>query len=201
MKGRIKNLITAGLLAIAPKATAELKSQLELTEVATAERPMHRVQTRLFGLPANSNAYLVWEHQDSDYHKLRLETLPVKTKNVSLGLAAQYVDGTNFEAHEEIGVSLKINGNPTENSYAQTKIRFFPEENNISTYSFFEAPKIKVDFLGSYDTHTTSTMLNPGIHYKLNETIYFGLETRISGEIDELEPVYTGIRVGAKFSK
>lgn len=198
---KILTAISAALSLIGAANAEELKPHLELTEVVTSKKPVHRVQTRLFGLPLDSNTYTVWEHKDSDYYKLRLESLPLKHKNLSLGLAAQYVDGTNFEAHEELGISLKIKGKPIEDSYALAKIRFFPETDTLSTYSFLETPKLKADLLGSYNIETTRTMLNPGIQYKINNIFYIGLETRLSGEIDNLKPIYSGIRIGAKFSK
>ena len=207
MKNKIKTLIGSllvGATAFMPMQTrAEEKPStcLQLTGIATESgKPLSRAEVIMNGMPLTSDAYILGEHRgENDFYKFKGQIVPFNYKWLGLGIAGQHIDGTNFDAHQEAGAVLRFKGKPTEKSFTKLDFSYFPKTDIVDTYSFFSSPRIYADLLGTYNTETKSTMLRPGIDVKLGKNYSLGLEAKFSGEIDDLEQDYIGIRGKIKF--
>ncbi len=114
-------------------------------------------------------------------------------------MAVQHVDKTNFNAHNDLGLSLRINGKLNRKTFGKIDLRYFPKERTIDSYAFISRKKLFLDCISSYNHETDSAMFVPGIDYKLNKNCSIGLESKFTGKIKVLQTRYTGMRFKLKF--
>jgi hypothetical protein len=161
--------------------------------------PINRVEA--FGkLPFDFEYYGVAEEQgESDFYKSRLQWMPLKKGPLSLGVAAQHVNGNNFPEHNEVGVAARIQGKPTEGSFGKLDIRHFPDRETTDLYGFVSGKGVFADCLSAYNHETGTGFVNPGVDFNLGKGVSVGVEAKFSGEPDNLDKDYAGLRIKKVF--
>ena len=201
----IKNMIGIGLTTllgyIAVANANDLKTDLILRGVATEDqKPITSAELLVRGLPVKSDFYAVKDGaKGNEYYKFRTQSVPLEYGIVGLGIAGQYVDGTKFEEHQEVGPVLRLKGKPTEKTFAKSDLRWFPERNEIDGYMFFDSPWAFADCLWKYNFEKDSGAFRPGIDAKITDNVSIGLEGKFVGRIDEMQKDYVGVRAGVRF--
>jgi hypothetical protein len=193
-------IIVFGVFAVL--AHAEPKVSGKLIEIFPDNgEPITRAEFLINKLPLKSDIYLTGEHRgDDDFYKARVQAAPLKiNKNFSLGTAAQHVDGTNFPAHQEVGVLVRISGEPIKDSFGKADIRYFPETDLADIYAFLDSKKFFAELYASYNTKTENAMLRPVVDFKIWKNVFVGIEAKFAGEISDLERLYLGLRAGVSF--
>jgi hypothetical protein len=210
MTKKLKKILTgialAGALLFSPSAKAgeapvNPKVNGEIAQVVKDEgKPTLRGQFWIKNLPFNSDIYGLWENSDvTDFYKSRLSSLPIKYESLEMGAVVQHVDGTNFKAHDDLGLALRLSGKINPEIFGKIDLRYFPKEKSIDGYGFITRDKIFLDCVSSYNYETGSTMFVPGIDYKINPNLSLGIESKFTGEIDNLDNQYTGVRLKLRF--
>lgn len=163
-------------------------------------KPGVRGELLIKGLPLNSDIYVTGEHFADYFYKTRVQSSFLKlTNNISLGAAAEHVDGTSFAAHQEIGGLVRLVGHPIESVFAKLDVRYWPEIDTLDMYGFVDSTKFFAELLGSYNTETECLMLRPAVDFKVTKNVFIGMEVKITGELKNLDTVYTGLRAGISF--
>jgi len=184
----------------AAKAPKVKVSGLLAQIVAEGQKPTTRTQVIIKNLPYNTDGFITAQHQGSnDFYKFRTQTAPLKYDIVSLGGILQHVDGTEFDAHQEAGILLRLSGNPTENSFAKSDFRYFPTRGDLGGKMLFDSEKVFADLLWNYNFNTDNAFFRPGVEYKLGKNVLLGLEGKVSGEIKDMKTDYVGLRGTARF--
>ena len=207
IKKKAKEIILTGALTIAALiglgCGPETKpiTNIQLAEIAAEGRkPISREDTLIKKLPYNSDIYITAEcSDDSIFAKVRGQSVYMVNKNLGIGAAAQHVDGNRFDAHQEAGAIVRIQGKPIDKAFAKADIRYFPTRDSIDAYVMFDSNKIFVDMLGNCNTETKSAVIRSGVEYKFCDTFSLGLENKLAGLIDDLKQDYIGVRVKIRF--
>jgi hypothetical protein len=206
LRKTLTGIVLAGALFFPPSAKAgeapvNPKVNGEIAQVVKVEgKPTLRGQFWVKDLPFNSDTYGLWESCDAtDFYKFRLSSLPIKYKSFEMGAVIQHVDGTNFESHDDLGFALRLSGKINPKIFGKIDLRYFPKEKTIDGYGFITRDKVFLDCVSSYNHETGSTMFVPGIDYKINPNLSFGIESKFTGEIDNLDNQYTGVRLKLRF--
>lgn len=186
---------------LAKDAKQPLKANITQTEVvAKGQKPISRNEILVNKLPLNSDIYFVWENKgNNDFYKLRAQIIPFKYRLFELGVAAQHVDGTAFDAHNELGLVTRIKRKPSKDSFAKIDLRYFPSKDSLDTYALFSNKSVFADLLGSYNLKTNKAMFRLGIDRKINKDLSVGLEGKFSGKIENLKENYVGLRAKINF--
>lgn len=194
-------VLTGALMFGSSAEAAEPKTSLSLSEIASfGQIPILRLESYTSGLPGNSDFYNVWENQDdNDFYLSRLQTFPLKYKNFGLGLVAQHIDGTNFDAHDELGLATMFFGKPTKSSFAKGTLRYFPTRDMLSGYGILDTKKIFADLVASYNTKSKNASFTLGVDFKLPSDWYLGLEIKMSGRFGDLKKNSVGLRLRKNF--
>lgn len=206
LRKTLTGIALAGALLFSPSANAgeakvNPKVNGEIAQVVKDEgKSTLRGQFWVKDLPFNSDTYGLWESCDAtDFYKFRLTSLPIKYKSLGMGAVVQHVDGTNFEAHDDFGLALRLSGKVNPKTFGKIDLRYFPKEKTIDSYGFLTKGRFFLDCVSSYNHETDSAMFVPGIDYKINNDLSLGIETKFTGEIGDLENQYSGVRVKLRF--
>jgi hypothetical protein len=141
LRKTLTGIALAGALLFSPSAKAgevPVKPRVngEIAQVVKDEgKLILRGQFWIKDLPFNSDIYGLWENCDAtDFYKFRLSSLPIKYKSLEMGAVVQHVDGTNFEAHDDFGLALRLSGKINPEIFGKIDLRYFPKEKTIDGY-------------------------------------------------------------------
>jgi hypothetical protein len=208
IKKTLVSLILAGCFLFGSKAEGaedqekqSIKGNAYITRIETDKGAgINRLETTLTGLPFNSDTYTLFEgYEEGYYGKVRIQSLPINTGNVSLGAAAQRKFAPFLpNADNQLGLVGRIQGSPIKNSFGKMDLRYFPKEKELDAYAFVDTEKVYIDVLACYNLDSKTAFLLPGMDYKINPNLSVGLEASMSGT-SKLKTDYTGIRVKLSF--
>jgi hypothetical protein len=204
IKRKLLPLVLAGGLALggniaSAQDTSAPKLNASLTRIESQESQINRAEIMARDLPFNSDIYALLEDYGEGYfNKYRLQSVPLKTDNLGLGLAVQHKSSSFFEPYNQIGLVGRLQGCPTKKTFGKIDLRYFPKEQDLGTYAFLDTPKLYFDVLAGYNLDSHSAYVVPGVDWKLHKNFSLGLEGSFSGE-GKLEKDYVGIRAKLNF--
>ena len=195
----INKIISIFLLALAPYiAQAQMKTSLTQSDIIFEKTPLTRTEVLMKDMPANTDAYIVFEHQgEGNFYKLRAQALPLSYSLLSAGGAVQHVNGG--VPREEIGAVLRAKGNIANKLFAKADFQYYPKRNVIESYEFLDGKIAGIDMfadnLGSYDSKNGSFSLRTGADYKASDKFWIGIEGKTNSNNGKATLDYIGARV------
>jgi hypothetical protein len=149
------------------------------------------------GLPVHSDVYLTTGLSDTVFYKGRLQSFPLWSAPVGLGVALQYVGGSAFEDHAEGGIVLRLQGNKDE-FFGKVDARYFPTRNTVDGVVVLKSGDFGFDMIGSYQFETKGLMLRPALEARLDSKVSVGIEAKFTGTVPDVKLQYVGARVKVK---
>ena len=159
MANKIKSTVLAGLISVGAVAgelqervgsmiSGPHKPNVVLTRVEPDKEKTRQHVQYFQKLPLDLDLYgIAQEQADSDFYKARLQWIPLKEGPLSLGIAGQYVNGSNFPEHTELGIASRLQGKPTKDTFGKIDLRYFPDRETFDSYGFLTGKKIYADCL------------------------------------------------------
>ena len=208
IKRKILPLILAGgLLSLSGNAVKaeenakpNPKVNASITRIETDQNQgINRAEIMVRDLPFNSDIYTIFEdYGDSYFNKSRIQSIPIRTDNLGLGIAAQHKTSSFFDPYSQIGVAGRVQGSPTKKSFGKIDLRYFPKEKDLEAYAFLDTKRFYFDIVTGYNIDSKNAFVMPGVDYKIHKNVSMGLETSLSGK-DKLEKDYVGLRLKLNF--
>lgn len=200
----MKTINSAGKIALAgclaTLAAAGCKVNPTLTGIVANDQAIARGEVLARNLPANSDVYVTDEYNaDSNFFKARAQVVPLKCGPVSLGLAAQYADGSDFTGNGEAGVVIRVAGKLPKDMFGKSDIQYFPEANKLEGYAFISSKNALADVLWKHGFDDGSGFVRPGFDWKLGKKVSIGVEGKFAGKCRDLQTKYVGGRVKVSF--
>ncbi len=171
-----------------------------LTGIVADNQAIARGELLARNLPANSDVYVTDEcNADSNFFKARAQVVPVKCGPVSFGLAAQYVDGSNFTGNAEIGAVVRVAGKLPKGMFGKSDIQYFPEANKLEGYAFISSKNALADALWKHGFDEGAGFVRLGFDRKLGKKVSIGVEGKFAGKCSDLQTKYVGGRLKVNF--
>lgn len=201
MKRKIKKAREFAMTAcLVSMAATGCKSNVFLSEIVSDKQVISRGELLTRNLPANSDIYIVGEgNAESNFFKARAQVAPLKCGPVQFGLAAQHVDGSNFDAYQELGLLIRVAGKLPNGRFGKSDIGYFPEQNKLEGYAFVDSNKVLTDVLYKHDLDNGEGFVRPGFDFKLRKKASLGIEGKFAGKPRDLQTKYVGARVKINF--
>lgn len=194
--------LLAGVLTAS--ATDKPTANVDLTEiVANEKKPISRAEILVTNMPMNLSLYTLMEYcNNNGLYKARGQYTPFrgihKGINYSVSLTAQHIDGTSFDAHQEAGAILSLDGKPTEDTFVKAIFRYFPSK-SMDAFIITDINGVKTEILPFYDLKQKKGFVRSALNIPITNNIDFRLEGRQDLKNGNLKSTYGGFGVQARF--